>query len=556
MLEYRTIVDLLDQQNSKQLLVTIFNLNPENSYLLMPLIKQLNNSQLTFDIYINLPISNQQQTIAQQTLELINIFPNNLLITVANYQDYQLLKMIVQLSKIRQKKYGLLLKIDITKNINLEGSILNRAINIFNNRQDLSILGLNCIPDFLDNEQQEQLENYFQFTINQNPYHLKQQVLIDFIAEYYGRDINDSIKILEHHIKVNNKFTCFESFDIPVHNSNHNCQNNHNSKTILKQLLSLLKATESLPCSSQLIEKIYQQLNIPMFLEISESTIIYRLNSNSLIFDNIIEKNISKSTQFLDRAIAIHLYQNNNWIGYIRSGQTIKPISIVACHFKDNHPLRYQHLKMIQDLSQTTIIVYSSESGIDIDLNQLKFDNNNIFINDQDNNGLDLAKWKIGLTKLNLEPNIFDWIWLTNDSWFSCKNVNDWLDYYAARFDLGLIGLTSSLEGHYHLQSYSWLLNGQYLSRFLNWNQYNQLSYQNIVERNEIGFCQYLLSRSIKIDSYYNWLPFYKLNIFSQHKLLYQLIKQFRFALVKWRFYNEEYQKQLKLNFGDCYLLL
>ena len=228
-------------------------------------------------------------------------------------------------------------------------------------------------------------------------------------------------------------------------------------------------------------------------------------------------------------------------------GKTIKPVSIIACHFKSSDSLnnikKWEHLQHIQSLSQSIIIVYSIDSCL-ID-NQVEIDNlfkerldqsTITIIYDKENNGLDLSKWLIGLSTIKVEFNLFDWIWLTNDSWFSNRSLSDFFEYYAGRFDLGLIGLTSSLEQKYHIQSYSWLLNGSNIVHFLNWNQYCNLDYQGVIERNEIGFCQNLLSRSIKIDCYFNTIPFCRLNLFSNFKIFEKLVREIKFPINKWRF--------------------
>ena len=255
---------------------------------------------------------------------------------------------------------------------------------------------------------------------------------------------------------------------------------------------------------------------------------------------------------WLDGALAIEASARHLVVGGIGFGEPIRPVSLVACHFREAHGVinqaKLNHLSQIAKHSQRTLAICSSDSPTFLKVMTDKVTNGTNGTNgieviiDENNCGLDFGKW-LRTLNMNMIPNQLDsntWFWLTNDSWFSCRPLDDLFVYYGDQSSSGLIGLTDNSEHRYHLQSYSWLLKGCYLPLFRDWNTMattSNLGYHQTIIRCEVGFCQNLLSRGIWLDSYYSVAGYHTINHFANRPSLLASHLDQGFPLVKWRFF-------------------
>jgi hypothetical protein len=551
----------------KDLMISLSGVTDENFHHLAKYLETLKASHYNYDLFVGLTsqeVARINPGINLLTINLINLCPNHLLITLSHDDNIPCLHH--RIARDRGKSYLYYLVVtsldgqghleDLNTLLNSQAA-LEKCVNILNNRPDLVLLGPKSRLSFLDNREKESLERFFRLgTAGDNLYERKREVLRDFIAEYYDRDIDETVHILEHHVRANNHFTVFQSFDLK---KGHSILGEDVS--IREELGDLLKPDEEMPCSTNLIEIIYQKEGVPRFINGS----CYLVKHSFWQEFHHLDLPEKTSHEWLSRAMAIYASRQQCSTGGVQVGEAIRPTTIIACHFKQDQTLinleiKRRHLEFVAKASRETIIVHSSEREVpegEIESVLAPFrDQPSIrLIEDKENRGLDINKWLAALKGVTFQPDPFHWIWLTNDSWFSCRPLDDWFEYYSQRIDLGLIGLTNNLEGDYHLQSYSWLLNSRWIPSLIEWNQTNsRLNYQKTVRRNEIGFCNNLLSRAIRLESYYNTIRYCPYNLFTNRQRLFRSVESGRFPLVKLRFLTfrvspeilEQYQRARK----------
>lgn len=547
-MNYQVLCDLIDYnyQDVSDLLIFVDHLNLDNFEIWSTFVDKLLNSLYLIDFYVKLDHNYDQSLF----LKIINLCKSNVMIYISDDNIINFVKISVD----RKKKYKYVYKCDLKLCENLmidDNTCFDRMFNILENRVDISVIGLSKYVNFIDDTYKKNIKNL----ITTNFYKKIGKILNDFIAEFYTSGNYNVIQLLNKPvITPSNYFSIFESFDVKK-SSTSSC-----SKTIINKLLKKGVENDQLPVNSLIIDIVFEIENIPKFVSngnyiskydklidlhqwISEQVALNKIN-----YDNI-------TPDLFDRLFGIYVYSTNSKIGKIESisddKTMIEPFTIIACHFQKKHNfinniIKKYHINSITNLSHTTIIVYSSDDDqdswisefIDSLKKELTTNRKNVqFIYDQTNTGWDFGKWSMVLKLYSQEVVKFNWIWLVNDSWFSCRDLSDFLTYYHHKSNIGLISLTDSTEQWYHLQSYCWLLNQQYIQLFLNWNQITHTSYQKITLRSEIEFCQYLLSNGIHISSYYQTSLYSNDNIYANRPKLLKLVCDIKFPIVKLKFF-------------------
>lgn len=592
--DYRILFDFVDHGLAKKdLLISVTGLNQGNIHQLERYLDLLRDSPYDYDCLVGLThddLNNIPPAINLLTINLAQLCPNNLMITLTrasppshppphpppNSRWQSPFMLHANIAMERRKSYDYVFKLEATGDWDLDDlnslmgcvSGLRRSINILNSRPDMAMLGPYHRLSYLDEVERESLEGFFGESLDS--YAKKRDIYRDFISEYYDRDPDDRPCVLDgnfttsnrrplhlpHHIKPNNHFTVFDSFELPRGRPVIG-----EKASIRRELGEFLRvgsgSGEELPSSTHLIELIFRKERIPQFIQGGSALLI----RHSLWKDfHALPLPGRFTSEWLDRALAIHSSGRNLLVGGvvgIGEAETrrdrIVPLTLMACHFRNDpveNAIKLCHLRMLMALSRSLTVIYSTENedvrrevgeslgglpttmaGSPVEIR---------VIHDAQNAGSDLNKWMMALEGTEIKPDAFQWIWLTNDSWFGCRSLDDFLQYYFGRVDLGLVGLTDSIEKGYHLQSFSWLLNCRYVPLLLNWNRDNARSdYQTTILRNEIGFCGNVLSRMIRTDSYFHTLNYYHYNVFTDRIRLFKAIREHDFPIVKFRFLRE-----------------
>lgn len=550
---YQILCDLIDYncQNISDLLLFVDNLNLDNFEIWSTFVNTLLDSFYLIDFYIKLDHNYDQSLF----LKIINLCKSNVILFISDDDNNNF--NFVKISIDRKKKYKYVYSCNLKFGDNLmidDNCCFDRIFKILESRIDMAMIGLPKYVNFIDDMYKKNIKSM----ITTNFYKKISKILDDFIAEFYTSGNYNVIQLLNKPVvTTNNYFSIFKSFDIKK-SSISSC-----SKSITDRLTKKGINCDQLPSNSLLIDIVFEIENIPKFISNGNYIIKYDklIGFHNWISGQIISNKINNSqitSEFIDRLLGVYLHTIDSKIGQIElttksvnsinTTSIIKPFTIIACHFQKKHDfinniIKKNHINSIVKLSHTTIIVYSCDDNnwISNYIDNLKTElinyTNVKFIYDQTNSGLDFGKWSFAIKSYISEINTFDWIWLVNDSWFSCRDLSDFLTYYHNKHDAGLISLTDSTEQWYHLQSYCWLLNQKQVKLFENWNQITHTSYQKITQRSEIEFCQYLLSNNIPILSYYQTSSKSNDNIYANRTKLLKFVSDSHFPIVKLKFF-------------------